>query len=102
MEPDVEEFRLKDAIYEGFVVKAERYFPRRLKTRGRWREEKRRMQMEEHECLCTLAINDALFLPFSDSQPHFSVAVPLKATHPPLLAKSETWLLSAVTSGWAS
>lgn len=102
MEPDVEEFRLKDAMYEGFVVKAVRYFPRRLKTKGRWREETRRMQMEEHECLCTLTINDALFLPFSDSQPHFSIAVPAKVTHPPLLAKSETWLLSAVTSGWAS
>lgn len=41
MEPYVEEFRLKDAIYEGFVVKAVRYFPCRLKTKGRRREEKR-------------------------------------------------------------
>lgn len=38
MEPDVEEFGLKDAIYEGFVVKAARYFPRSLKTKGRRRE----------------------------------------------------------------
>lgn len=27
--------------------------------------------MGEHECLCTMTIDDALFLPFSDSQPHF-------------------------------
>lgn len=62
--------------------------------------------MEEHECLCTYSyyywFTLIRFLPFSNSQPHFSIAVPAKMTHPPLLAKSETWPLSAVTSGWAS
>lgn len=60
---------------------------------------------DDDSYVLTVTINDScssFFLRSSHSQPRFSIAVPAKMTHPPLLAKSETWLLSAVTSGWVS